>query len=226
LSNGLFVRANGGQSNRAPSFLELYVPQGTLVPNPSLRPERGLFVDGAVGLAQEHLELALGGFYALYEEMYPPFLAKPFNVAAAQVVGVELEGKGEFLEWISIAGSYTLTQTANLRDDPRYFGKPLPYRPTHKAFAKLLVGRPFLKGRVEVATQSRQFINRTGTLFLPSRTFVTVGVQSRLHQAPDIQVSAEMKNALNTQASDLDGYPLPGRAFFLTLSVSMESHES
>ena len=70
--------------------------------------------------------------------------------------------------------------------------------------------------------QSAQFTNRTETLSLPARALVNVGLTARPWKDPLLTVSAELKNVLDVQAQDFDGYPLPPRAFFVTVGVSWD----
>jgi len=63
------VRANAGQAARAPSFAELYLVQGTLLPNPELRPERALSADAGVGQQLGRGRWGVAGFYSLYEDL-------------------------------------------------------------------------------------------------------------------------------------------------------------
>src|SRR5207302_1061961 len=95
---------------------------------------------------------------------------------------------------------------------------PLPYRPRHKLHARLAVGPKWLYARGEVLYQSEQYLNRTATLQLPARAFVNLGGTCELVAAPKVTLSFELKNALDEQGADLDGYPLPPRAAYLTLS--------
>ncbi|HLT29132.1 MAG TPA: TonB-dependent receptor, partial [Myxococcaceae bacterium] len=69
LSRHWFLRANVGQSHRAPSFLELYVVQPGLAPNPALLPERA--VSGDLGVAWETrvIEASVTAYYGLYENL-------------------------------------------------------------------------------------------------------------------------------------------------------------
>jgi vitamin B12 transporter len=221
----LELRANAGQAHRAPSFLELYVRQGLLLPNPALRPERALYADLAVVHRTEHSLASVGGFYSLYEnliayELYPPFSAKPYNFAAASVAGLEAEGEWRPCSWVAGTLGYTLLVSRNLRDDPRYYLKELPYRPRHKLSARVSGGPRWLTGRVEVAAQSSQFTNRTEEAVLPGRTFVHAGLSSSFGRSPELTLSVELKNVFDAQAEDLDGYPLPGRSAYVTLSVA------
>jgi iron complex outermembrane receptor protein len=225
LPAGLELRANAGQAHRAPSFLELYVRQGLLLPNPTLRPERALYADVAVVHRTERSLASVGGFYSLYEdliayELYPPFAAKPFNFAAARVAGFEAEGEWRPAPWVAGTLGYTLLVSRNLRDDPRYYLKELPYRPRHKLSARVSGGPRWLTGRVEVAAQSSQFTNRTEEAVLPGRAFVHAGASSTFGRSPELTLSVELKNVFDAHAEDLDGYPLPGRSAYVTLTAA------
>ncbi|MDY7227563.1 TonB-dependent receptor plug domain-containing protein [Hyalangium rubrum] len=225
LPAGLELRANAGQSHRAPSFLELYIRQGLLLPNAALRPERVLYADVAVVHRTERSLASVGGFYSLYEdliayELFPPFAAKPYNFAAASVAGLEAEGEWRPYPWVAGALSYTLLVSRNLRDDPRYYLKELPYRPRHKLSARMSGGPRWLTGRVEVMAQSVQYVNRTEEAELPGRTFVHAGLSSSFGRAPELTLSVELKNVFDAHAEDLDGYPLPGRSAYVTLAAA------
>ncbi len=225
LPHGFELRVNGGQAHRPPTFLELYLMQAHLAPNPRLRPERGLSADAAVAFRRESGFLQVGGFAALYEDLisyeyYPPQLARPYNFQAARVLGLEAEGTFEPTPWLSAAGSYTLLSTENLKDDPRYYGKSLPYRPRHKLAARAAVGPVWLRAHGEVLWQSEQFTNRTETVALASRAYVNVGLATRPLPLRQISIALEFKNVLDVQSQDLDGYPLPSRGAYLTLSIA------
>lgn len=228
LPGGFELRANVGQAHRPPSFSELYVQQGTLSPNPDLRPERALSVDGAVGWKHDWAQVQVGGFFALYEDLisyeyYPPMRARPYNFMAARVAGVEAEAALTPWPWLTASGSYTFLSTQNLKDDPRYYLKPLPYRPAHRVTARVDAGPRWLKLHGEVQYQSEQSINRSDVVRLPARAIVNAGASARPLAHPDLRLSLELKNLTDVQAQDLDGYPLPPRAAFLTLAVAWDS---
>lgn len=224
---GFEVKANVGQASRPPSFQERYVVQGTLMPNPALRPERALSADVTAGWRHEQAALAVTGFGSLYEDLityeyYPPALAKPFNVMTARVAGVEVEGRFSPAPWLDATLAYTFLSTQNLRDDPRYYLKALPYRPSHRVHARVAGGVALLRAHAELLFQSQQYMNRTETLALGPRAFVNVGVSSTPWKRPAVTVGFEVKNLLDVQTQDLDGYPLPPRAAFFTLAMAWD----
>ncbi len=222
---GFSLKGNLGLASRPPSFSEMYVVQGTLLPNANLQPERAFTWDAGAKWANTLASISATGFYSLYSnlisyEYYPPNLARPYNFSAALAAGLEIEGEVHPFEWLQASASYTWTHTQNLRDDPRYYLKPLPFRPEHRLHARISGGPWFLQGHAEVLFQTQQFTNRTGTLFVPTRAMVNLGVTVTPWKNPRVSLSAELKNLLNVQTYDYDGYPLPPRAFFVTLGFS------
>ncbi|MBX7116760.1 MAG: TonB-dependent receptor [Myxococcaceae bacterium] len=227
VGKGFEVKGNIGQAHRPPGFWELYVMQGFLMPNPGLRPERALYADAAVAFKNELAEVSAGAFISLYEDLisyeyYPPLLARPYNFQAAQVRGIEVEGKITPRPWLTAQASYTLLDSRNLKDDARYYLRELPFRPRHRVFTQLVVGPEWLTVHGDVLYQSEQFQNRTETLVLPARLFLNAGATARLWRQPAVHFSVEFKNLLDAQSQDIDGYPLPPRAVYVTLALAWE----
>ena len=227
LPAGLELRANAGRAHRAPSFLELYVRQGTLLPNAGLRPERALYADAALVHRSAVSFASVGGYASRYEDLisyeaYPPGAARPYNFADARVLGLEAEGEWRPHPLVSGALSYTWMVSADLQRDGRFYLRELPYRPRHKLFARVLAGPRWLTGRVELAAQSAHALTRDGVLVLPGRAFVHAGLSTTWGSRPELTVTAEARNLLDARAEDFVGYPLPGRAFFLSVAGSFE----
>jgi vitamin B12 transporter len=222
LPAGFELRANGGQANRAPSFLELYVRQGLLLPNPTLRPERALYVDLALVHRSEVSSLSVGSYASRYEdlisyELYPPGAAKPYNFAHVRVVGLEAEGEWRPHRFLSGAFSYTLTVSSDLQRDGRFYLRELPYRPRHKLAARVVAGPRWLTGRFEVMAQSAHFLTRDGSTVLPGRAFLHAGLASTFGAGTELTVALEARNLLDARVEDFVGYPLPGRAVYLSV---------
>jgi iron complex outermembrane receptor protein len=165
----------------------------------------------------------VAAFGSVYEDLisyeyYPPFLARAFNFATAAVYGVEAAGEASLPlgagATASASAAYTLLFSRNLRDEPRYFLKELPFRPRHTLRAQLTAGPEWLVGRLELRAQSEQFLNRTEEGRLPARALVHASVEAALPFARAVRLTAQVKNVFDVQAHDVDGYPLPGRAFY------------
>jgi iron complex outermembrane receptor protein len=102
----------------------------------------------------------------------------------------------------------------------------LPYRPRHKWVGRVRAGPDWLNARTEVLYQASQFVNRTGSRSLPSRTLVSAGASSTFLHGPDLTLSVEVKNLLDVRAQDFTGFPLPGRAAYVTLAVALDREAS
>ncbi|HEY0840308.1 MAG TPA: TonB-dependent receptor, partial [Vulgatibacter sp.] len=223
----LELRANAGGTFRAPSFGELWLEQGPIKPNPDLRPERGWSTDAGAAWRGKRAALQVSAFHArtsdlIAYEVVSNGVTKPFNFLDAEVSGGEAEGTVEPLRRLFFTASYGLARTRNLRDDPRYFGKELPYRPAWRALARIAWRGADTEAFVEGSRQSAQFVNRANTASLPEQTSLRGGAGARLWSGPsdyDVWLSGRIENALDAELLDQLGFPQPGRAFFLTLRI-------
>ncbi|WP_169788823.1 TonB-dependent receptor [Vulgatibacter incomptus] len=221
----LELRGNAGRTFRAPSIGELYLEQGPLKANPGLRPEHGYTVDGGAVVRTSRLLVQVSAFYSrvtdlISYEVVSNGISKPFNFLEAEVTGGEAEAAGTPLPWLTLSASYSLARTRNLRDDPRFFGKELPFRPSQRLQGRAAAGPDGYEAFVEGSWQSAQFVNRSNAGELPSQLSFRAGGGARLwHGSYDGWLSGQIENAFDTELVDQLGFPQPGRAFFLTLRV-------
>jgi len=224
---GLELRANAARTFRAPSFGELFLEQGPVKPNPDLRPEAGWNVDAGAAWRGRRAALQLSAFHArtsdmIVYEVVTNGVTKPFNFLDAEVNGGEVEGSVEPLRRLVLTANLGVAHTRNLRDDPRFFGKELPYRPRWRALARVAWRGADTEAFVEGSRQASQYVNRANTAELPEQTSVRGGLGARLWRGPsdyDVWLSGRIENALDAELVDQLGFPQPGRAVFFTLRV-------
>lgn len=224
---GLELRANAAGTFRAPSLGELHFEQGPIKPNPDLRPERGWSVDAGAAWRGRRAALQASAFHARTSDMIVYELAtngltKPFNFLDAEVNGGEVEGSVEPLRRLVLTANLGVARTRNLRDDPRFFGKELPFRPAWRALARIAWRGADTEAFVEGSRQSSQYVNRSNTSFLPEQTALRGGMGARLWRGPsdyDVWLAGRIENALDAELMDQLGFPQPGRALFFTLRV-------
>lgn len=229
LPAGVVLQANAGQSFRVPSFTELYIPTGTQLANPDLQPERSVFVDAGGGISSSLGLLRVAGFAAQYENLIvydyqPPLPTRPRNSGAVRAAGLELEGKVSPAPWMELSGSYTLLFTQNIRDIAPYYGKEVPFRPRQRGMLRLLAGPERVRLRATLRAQSQMYVNRSNTEFLAiqGRALVDAGVDVLVLRRPELVASFTATNIGNVETRDFDAYPLPGRAFFATLTFRLD----
>jgi vitamin B12 transporter len=233
LGAGLTARASAGRTFRAPSFAELYLEQGLVVPNPELRPEQGvggdagLAWDGAAGLAR------VTGFATLYRDLIVYDLVSlgrlaPKNHRAA-VRGLEVEGAtapARGLHGLALSGAYTLLLTENLRGDVQSVGRELPHRARHRVYARASVAPGPLDLHVEAQYVGRQFQDTRNVLPIPAALLWNAGARLRVSTRPALAVALEVKNALDDRTlRDALASPLPGRTVLLTVRAGATPKE-
>ena len=87
-------------------------------------------------------------------------------------------------------------------------------------------GPRWLMGRMEVVAQSAHALTRDGSMSLPGRAFVHAGLASTFGSRPELTVSCEVKNLFDARAEDFVGYPLPGRAVYLSVAGNFSGMET
>ena len=229
LGGPLSLRASGGRAFRIPSFGELYLQQGLLLPNPALVPESSWTADAAL-VAEGRLGLASAGAFAqlyddviVYEAMWQSRM-RPFNERHAFARGLELElASAPFFgpAALSASAAYTWLATEILRGAPSIVGNELPHRAPHRLFARLSAAPGPLEVHGEAQYVAAQFGDVESSVRIPAAVTLNVGLSVRLARAPELRLGLEARNLLDDRSlQDGYGYPLPGRMVLVTLRTS------
>jgi iron complex outermembrane receptor protein len=214
-------------------MMELLGASGYVEANPELDHEVGETLDAGIVIEARDgsglLEAVL--FWADRDDLIV-FLqnsqrtVKAFNLESAHVEGVELTARRKWASGLSIASSYTLQYARNEGPSPVYHGKRLPYEPRHDVFVRT----GYESGRFGVwheyhfeGDSYRDRANLPENLS-PASHVHNVGVTWRAVRGL-LTVSAEARNVADERLVDVEGYPLPGRTFFLTLTIEHDDGE-
>ncbi len=167
------------------------------------------------------------------------FVARAENVGATQSYGAELVAAGRLWGKFSIAASYTRLVTEQRTIDPSFAGRSVPRTPGHQLHARAdhaqrIAGR--LAGVwLEAAVQSTSFLDRANFARVPGRVLLGAGV--RVELIDKLALAIAVDNLADTRVvelspqraidvplpmplSDVAGFPLPGRSFYLSLDWS------
>ncbi len=227
LTDILRLRGSVGRAFRIPSFGELYLQQGSLLPNPALVPESSWSADAAL-VAEGRLGLAsVGAFAQLYRDLVVweavwQGRASPINDGKASARGLEVElasapfGRAALLA----SAAYTWLATETLRGDDLILGKELPHRAPQRLFARLSAapGPVELHGEAHFVAAQWGDRENSAALRVPAALTFNAGAGVRLRRAPEVNLSLEVKNLFDDRSlQDGFGYPLPGRTVLLTL---------
>ena len=148
-------------------------------------------------------------------------VSRPENIGGARLRGVELRAQGRLAAALQLRGSYAYQRAENRSRFSYHRGNDLPNAPRHRAHMRLALTRPSGSLHYEVSRESRHFLGRANLRPVPRRVVHNVGGSAAL--AGGSEISWEVRNLTANQVADLWGYPLPGRAFFI--SVKQDVYE-
>lgn len=170
------------------------------------------------------------------------YTARAVNLDDTQAYGAEIVAAGRIAETLSITASYTRLATAQLSGDPNYHGKPVPRRPGHLAYGRADATRTVAGHEgtlwIDGSFQSESTLDRASLVRVPARFLVGAG--ARFEIGGGLALSASVANLTDhrvtympldrppspafTEApmalTDVTGFPLPGRSFYVALDWS------
>jgi outer membrane cobalamin receptor len=228
----LALKANGGRYVRLANFTELYGDSGFVLGNPDLRPEAGWNADLGATVHWRGDRLKLRGETFLFGSTVRDLIQyeqgaggvqRARNIARARVVGVENSAQLEFGRHIRLLGQGTWTDGRE-RTARAASARLLPLRPVLRGYLRpelRALPLPFGFGAGvygELDATGGNYLDPANLVRMPARLLVGAGlaITTPLERAR-LVVSAQ--NLTDSRISDLAGYPLPGRAFFATLSL-------
>lgn len=235
LPHGVTARANAGRYARLPSFLELFGNNGFILGNQNLEPERGLSSDvGAtyVGAAGPVAIVADAAGFAMLTDDLILFqhnaygVARARNIGRARVLGLESSTELRYRA-ARLYTQATLTDARDRSDSAASADRHLPYRPRVHLTARpelrdLDVHGVALGAYVELDFTSGNFVDPANLVELPSRMVLGAGTSVALDRG-HVRIIASVNNLTNAMVNDVLAYPLPGRAFYLTVALATGS---
>ncbi len=227
LGRGFLLRGNRGPLARFPTFPELFGQNGIQEGNPALKPERGLQWD--LGLDwNPDLPVQVEAVY--FENLTEDGIVllqnsqrttKAENLERTWTRGVEATafgrvslGAGASLE---IQGSLTIQQALDVGPSPVYHGLDLPNLPAREAWVSVRLARGGWSLRPEVSLRSSSYRDRYNSPL--ELTPATIVHDLSLERALGAFVlRGEIQNLGNVQVEDIDGFPLPGRSYYMEVT--------
>jgi len=232
LPGRVIVEGRIARSVRQPTWIELFGYRGGVDGNRELAPERinswdvGARVKLAAGAWQ--LRAALFGLQTDATIIFvqnSQRTSKAFNFGRTTNLGVEIEAFGRLPGGGQWLGNVTWQDPRDAGLDPAYHGKELPFLPPLQAFARLSPAwgrwRPF----VAVTYLSANYRDRYNHPIdrAPARTVANLGLSYQWigglgGRRRETTVTAEAINITGNDVYDVEGFPLPGRSYRLSLS--------
>lgn len=233
---------NAGRRHRFPTLLERYGDNLAIGPSPELESESGFFAD--IGLKcsadlVENIEVELGvtGFGSLPDNLIV-FMqnsqknVKAMNVAKSEVVGIESSLSIAHL-WAQAQLHYSFIQARDTGDVLGMQGNTPPGIPAHQLDVLVTTGPSWLQLGWELNFKSERYLDQANLRPIPSTAVQAISVQVVV-ETLNMSLKARLDNLTNlrkdsvvlpgrdsmamVKASDMIGYPLPGRTFFIGAS--------
>ncbi|MFH1311589.1 MAG: TonB-dependent receptor [Candidatus Eisenbacteria bacterium] len=233
---GLSIKANYGRSYRVPSLMEIFGYRGMTVPNPGLKPERGLNRDVGINYdlqsgAGPYLTAEFAYFWSDVEDLimfvYVPFAraAQAINIDSADIEGYECSISCGTWRGFTVSANLTHLTAINTGPVPYMNGKHLPNRPGDEASAAVRWSYRGASAFYEFDYISGNYWNayngvapnNKGPLFA-TRSLHAAGAKVPTG-IPRTDFGIEVRNMTNQQYEDVMGFPLPGRSTIATLMV-------
>ena len=224
----LCIKGNWGRYHRIPTFLELFGNLGSVTGNPELEPERGVNRDiGVIVRADRFLMLENPFLELVYMDnevenlilFFPnsQYTSFPVNIGSASIRGIEATCSGSIGRILGLSGSYALLDGRDTGPIPYYNGNRLAGRPVHQASGRIDIARAHWKAGYELHYIGSNYLDRANMTEAPARTIhnAMIEISSR-----GFSISLEGRNLGDDRISDVNGFPLPGRSFYTTVSYS------
>ena len=226
LGRGWHLQGHRGHYQRAPSFFELFGDKGAVIGNAELVNEAGRIWDWGVVYrgrsgARTGLILAEVAFYDNRVENLIRFVqnsqqvSRPHNIGESALRGVETRLQVHLVSIIHINGSYVYQRAENRSPYSFEYGNDLPSAPRHRLNSRIALHANRSSIHYALSHESRHFLDRANLRSVPERTVHNLGGDSKLPY--ELGLAWEVGNLTNNQVADLWGYPLPGRAYYVSL---------
>jgi len=243
----LELRANGAWLQRAPTLVELYGDRGVIAGNPSLRNERAWSGDlGAVVSLRERawsLRVEAAGFARDVEDVVvlrqtDRALYRPVNRDRAGVFGVEAQVRVAWREHLRLTLAYAFIDARITAGQAGTAGNALPGVAPHDLYARVEGRFGWARASMDVSFLDRTPLDDANGTVVPARALVGATVSVTPPFARSMSLAVQVTNLLDARVADRPlsnplgalrespaplqdwlGFPLPGRAVFVMLSV-------
>jgi iron complex outermembrane receptor protein len=141
-------------------------------------------------------------------------------VGSSRVEGHELRLEADGPFGLSLSSNYTHQDATNETPFPEFHGNQIPSLPPDELFAATTLARDRWSLSYELHYRSAVYLDQAN-LLERSPAYTTHSLTLELRPlTSDVRVVLEARNLSDEQAEDVIGYPLPGRAFYVTLSYA------
>jgi outer membrane cobalamin receptor len=227
--NKLAVRGNIGQSYRVPTFNDLYWPEDFFTKgNPSLTPETSTNVDVGLSYTRRRrvfFNVEITYFYNAFKDLIlweaDGTKWAPRNVGKTQITGLEsamtIRLPSNFL-YVKMA--HTWMKAVDKTPDSPDYGNRLIYRPDYKFDISTGIDVSPFTVNVNYRVVGKRFTDPGNTRTLPEYRFLNGNLGFFLPLSGiRVDIRLQAMNLLKKSIYLLEGYPLPGREYRISIGL-------
>jgi iron complex outermembrane receptor protein len=227
---GLGLRSNWTRGERAPDFRELFGDEGSVAGNSLLVPETSESWDlaftwrtpahwGTQGSASFGRFETHAADLIVYVKNTPSSV-KALNVSSTRITGHEWAA--DVVTQSGLEGSLALTTQEAIDTGPVVYwnGKIVAQHPRHEGFARIGWRHAGWLTSTDVQWMGESFLDRYNRQRLAPRALIgaRLGVPA-FH--PALRLIVEGRNLSDEQATDVAGFPLPGRSLWIAFEAGL-----
>ncbi len=222
----LSLKTNWAKYVREPTFFELFGDRGFFIGNDDLKAEKGENFDIGVILKKKFDLWWLNTFrleLCYFKTNITDLITKTFdargvgkfvNISSAKIKGTETEINFSFLKYLNWTTRMTIQDTKNENPNPTFYGKELPGRFKYTYYNRLDFRIKKIKFYVERLIQKNMYYDTANLLPADTKDETNAGI-SILYRK--FLLTLTLNNIEDNHYQDFNGYPMPGRSFFVTL---------
>jgi outer membrane cobalamin receptor len=224
-TNWLAIKTNAARYIREPSFFELFGDRGFFTGNSDLKAEKGINFDIGTDIGYElpytmlskvmfNLAYFRSGVTDVISYVYNSRgVGQAVNISNSIINGIETSLAVDLLKYASLTTNYTWQSAINDNVIQAFNGKRLPGRFEHSASIKAEARYGLFKPYYEFLYASGLYYDSANLLLAPIKREHNLGLIFFLDA---FTITAEVKNIGNDHYQDYNGYPQPGRSYWLT----------
>jgi len=227
----LTIKTNIAKYIREPAFFELFGDRGLFVGNSDLKSERGINFDIGPELS-----------YAPYDRFYLNRISfgityfrsnvtdvisyvynargvgQAVNISNSTTNGIEASLKIALIKHAALTTNYTWQSAIEKNIIQAFNNKKLPGKFENSASIKLEATNYYLKPYYEFLYANGLYYDSANLLPAPTKKEHNLGVTFLMEK---FTITAEVKNIGNDHYEDFNGFPTPGRSYWLTANYSI-----